>query len=155
MWKVSLLVTTYNVRENLKVTLASIEQQDYPLIEVIMVDGQSNDGTLEVIREFAGRHEGEETNGTNCTVQWISEPDGGLDDAMNKAFRMCTGDLVAVCNDRLCRPDAVTKLVRGEKAVSGHMRTWSMWKGNMSSGHGTWEREDCRKDGFRDIRPCF
>ena len=150
MWKVSLLVTTYNVRENLKVTLASIEQQDYPLIEVIMVDGQSNDGTLEVIREFAGRHEGEETNGTNCTVQWISEPDGGLYDAMNKAFRMCTGDLVAVCNDRLCRPDAVTKLVRaveqgGEGCIGAHadlvyvegehvVRAWHMGEGRLSEG---------------------
>ena len=93
MWKVSLLVTTYNVRENLKITLSSIEQQDYPNLEVIMVDGQSKDGTLEVIREFAGRHEGPETS---CMVRWISEPDDGLYDAMNKAFKMCSGDIVSV-----------------------------------------------------------
>ena len=56
MWKVSLLVTTYNVKNNLKITLESIEQQDYPAIEVIIVDGQSTDGTLDLIREFAVRH---------------------------------------------------------------------------------------------------
>ena len=53
MWKVSLLVTTYNVKEQAKITLDSIGQQDYPDIEVIIVDGKSQDGTLEVIRDFA------------------------------------------------------------------------------------------------------
>lgn len=147
MWKVSLLVTTYNVRENLKITLSSIEQQDYPNLEVIMVDGQSKDGTLEVIREFAGRHEGPETS---CTVRWISEPDGGLYDAMNKAFKMCSGDIVAVCNDRLCKPDAVSKLVRairqgGAGCIGAHadlvyvdgervVRTWHMGEGSLRDG---------------------
>ena len=46
-------MTTYNVKEQAKITLDSIEQQDYPDIEVIIVDGKSQDGTLEVIRDFA------------------------------------------------------------------------------------------------------
>ena len=56
MWKVSLLVTTYNVKEQAKITLDSIGQQDYPDIEVIIVDGKSQDGTLEVIRDFAEKY---------------------------------------------------------------------------------------------------
>lgn len=147
MWKVSLLVTTYNVKNNLKITLESIEQQDYPAIEVIIVDGQSTDGTLDLIREFAVRHA---DMGASCFVNWISEADEGLYDAMNKAFRMSSGDIIAVCNDRLCTPDAVTKLVRaigqgGEDCVGAHadlvyvegervVRCWHMGEGKLADG---------------------
>ena len=141
MQKVSLLVTTYNVKNNLKVTLESIETQDYADIEVVIVDGQSTDGTVDVIREFAKRY---------ADVRWISEPDDGLYDAMNKAWAMCTGDIVAVCNDSLCTPDAVTKLVHaigqgGRDCIGAHadlvyvdgervVRTWHMGEGKLSQG---------------------
>ena len=149
MIKVSLLVTTYNVKDDLAVTLAAIEKQDYGSIEVVIVDGGSGDGTLDVIREFAGRHPDRRdvTDDPSITVQWISEPDRGLYDAMNKAWGICTGDIVAVCNDRLCTTDAVTKLVRaiergGEKCIGAHadlvyvegervVRTWHMGEGRI------------------------
>lgn len=149
MWKVSLLVTTYNVKEHLEITLAGIEQQDYPAIEVIIVDGQSRDGTLDVIRTFAEKYENAASS-PSLSVQWVSEPDNGLYDAMNKAWRMCTGDIVAVCNDRLCTPDAVTKLVRaieqgGGNCIGSHadlvyvdgeriVRTWHMGEGKLADG---------------------
>lgn len=177
MQKVSLLVTTYNAKDNLEVTLAGIEKQDYALIEVVIVDGGSRDGTLDVIREFAGRHQAwtnqqnnvqkdlgskqmpldeKDTDRTHAggqksiIVRWISEPDRGLYDAMNKAWAMCTGDIVAVCNDKLCTPDAVTKLVRaieqgGRGCVGAHsdlvyvdgervVRTWHMGEGRLKDG---------------------
>lgn len=164
MWKVSLLVTTYNVKENLKITLDSIEQQDYASIEVVIVDGQSRDGTLDVIRAFAAKYgeKGDLVRGTACEaveerkasssliVKWVSEPDFGLYDAMNKAWRMCSGDIVAVCNDRLCVPDAITKLVRaieeaGDGCIGSHadlvyvdgervVRTWHMGEGRLAEG---------------------
>ena len=145
MWKVSLLVTTYNVKENLKITLASIEEQDYPSLEVVIVDGQSDDGTLDVIHAFAKKHQD-----PPCTVRWVSEPDEGLYDAMNKACRMCTGDIVSVCNDRLCAPDSVSKLVRaieqgGEGCIGAHadlvyvegergVRKWHRGEGRLADG---------------------
>ena len=147
MQKVSLLVTTYNVKDNLAVTLESIEAQDYADMEVAIVDGQSRDGTIDVIREFAERHSGESTSISVC---WISEPDKGLYDAMNKAWSMCTGDIVAVCNDRLCKSDAVTKLVSaiergGSDCIGAHadlvymdgeriVRKWHMGEGRISGG---------------------
>lgn len=188
MWKVSLLVTTYNVKENLKITLESIEQQDYACIEVIIVDGQSQDGTVDVIRAFAEKYGSgaacADGGGTVCgtpptvdpaiTVKWISEPDNGLYDAMNKAWRMCSGDIVAVCNDRLCRSDAVTKLVRaieqgGEDCIGSHadlvyvegeriIRTWHMGEGRLVDGwlpgHPTLflKREVYEKYGVYDTR---
>lgn len=169
MWKVSLLVTTYNAKDNLKLTLASIEQQDYPAIEVVIVDGQSVDGTLELIRDFAARHENQESS---CSVRWVSEPDQGLYDAMNKACRMSSGDIIAVCNDRFCTPDAVTKLVRaiekgGEGCIGAHadliyvegehvVRKWQMGEGKIADGwlpgHPTMflKREIYEKYGFYD-----
>lgn len=149
MKKVSLLVTTYNAKDNMAITLENIEAQDYADIEVLIVDGQSTDGTVDMIREFADRHSiGNLAD--HITVHWISEPDRGLYDAMNKAWSMCTGDIVAVCNDRLCAPDAVTKLVRaieqgGAGCIGAHadlvyvdgervVRTWRMGEGELSQG---------------------
>lgn len=152
MQKVSLLVTTYNVKDNLMVTLAGIEKQDYAPIEVVIVDGGSRDGTVDVIREFAGRYPGCEgaADDLPISVRWISEPDRGLYDAMNKAWAMCTGDIVAVCNDRLCTGDVVSKLVQaiehgGEGCVGAHadlvyvegervVRTWHMGEGRIRDG---------------------
>ena len=174
MWKVSLLVTTYNVKENLKITLNSIEHQDYPSIEVIIVDGQSQDGTTDIIRSFADKYNGREISESHLAVRWVSEPDNGLYDAMNKAWRMCSGDIVAVCNDKLCQPDAVAKLVRairqgGEGCVGSHadlvyvdgeriVRTWHMGEGRLADGwlpgHPTMflKREIYEKYGVYDTR---
>lgn len=144
--KVSLLVTVYNVKENLALTLQSIEEQDYRDIEVVIVDGGSTDGTVGLIEAFAGRMAGR----PDFSVQWVSEPDDGLYDAMNKACRMSTGDVLAVCNDRLCKPDAVSRLVAaleqgGARCVGVHadlvyvegervIRRWHMGQGKLSEG---------------------
>lgn len=153
-------MTTYNSKDNLAATLQSIQMQDYAPIEVVIVDGQSDDGTVDLIRKFAGRNfckaasghlpPGQDTSHATLTVQWVSEPDKGLYDAMNKAWSMCTGDIVAVCNDRLCTPDTVTKLVRairqgGDGCVGAHadlvyvegehvVRSWHMGEGTLESG---------------------
>ncbi len=148
MQKVSLLVTTYNACKYLPATLASIEEQDYGNIEVVIVDGVSKDGTAELIRKFARRHTGQADG--SIVVRWISEPDNGLYDAMNKALSMCSGDIVAVCNDRLCKSDAITKLVRaieqcGDGCVGAHadlvyvdgtriVRSWHMGEGRLVQG---------------------
>lgn len=191
MYKVSLLITTYNVKDHLSVTLDSIRSQDYPLIEAVIVDGGSQDGTLDVIREFAAEYavyqeqsdekitdEGHAEDRfagktKTITVHWISEPDKGLYDAMNKAWSMCSGDIVAVCNDRLYKPDAVTKLVRaieqgGAECIGAHsdlvymdgervVRTWHMGKGKLADGwmpgHPTLflKREIYEKYGIYDV----
>lgn len=144
--KVSLLVTVYNVTKTLPVTLRSIGEQDYPDLEVVIVDGGSTDGTVELIKAFA-----EQTKErAGFSVRWTSEPDDGLYDAMNKAFRMSSGDVVAVCNDKLCKPNAVSLFVSaiergGERCVGAHadllyvdgervVREWRMGQGRLSEG---------------------
>lgn len=146
MRKVSLLVTVYNAGDNLAVTLQSIEEQNYQNIEVVIVDGGSTDGTLDLVRQFEDRIKDRE----GLSLRWVSEQDGGLYDAMNKAYRLSSGDIIAVCNDRLCQPDAVSSLVRaveagGEGCVGAHsdlvyvegeriIRRWHMGEGRISEG---------------------
>ncbi len=144
--KVSLLVTVINAKKTLPITLRSIEEQDYPDLEAVIVDGGSTDGTVELIKEFAVRMEGRR----GFSVRWVSEPDGGLYDAMNKAFRMSAGDVVAVCNDKLCKPYAVSRVIAaleqgGADCVGVHadlvyvegvrvIREWRMGQGRISEG---------------------
>ena len=94
---VSIVTPVRNGVRFLPETLASVRAQDYPRIEHIVVDGASTDGTLELLRQAE-------------RVRWISEPDRGLYDAINKGFRMATGDVVTYQNsdDRYAGPSAVT-----------------------------------------------
>ena len=146
MLKVSLLVTTYNVKDHLRITLDHITRQDYRDMEVVIVDGMSTDGTVDVIQEYAARME----QNDSITVRWISEEDQGLYDAMNKAYRLSTGDIIAVCNDMLYTEDAVSKLVRaieqcGRSCIGAHadlvyvegervVRSWHMGEGRLRQG---------------------
>lgn len=144
--KVSLLVTVYNVEKTLPLTLESIAAQDHRDIEVVIVDGGSTDKTIELIEAFAARMADRE----GFFVKWISEPDEGLYDAMNKACRLSTGEVVAVCNDELCKPSAVRKLTEaietgGPRCVGAHsdlmyveggrvIRRWRMGRGQITQG---------------------
>lgn len=144
--KVSLLVTVYNVKNTLPITLQSIEEQDYPDIETVIVDGGSTDGTVELIEDFTERTRRRQ----GFAVRWVSEPDGGLYDAMNKAYRMSTGDVIAICNDKLCKPNAISLILAaieqgGERCVGAHadlvyvegervIREWRMGQGRLSEG---------------------
>lgn len=100
---VSLILTTFNSKDNMLATLESIEEQDYPNIEVVIKDGGSTDGTLDEIRAYADR---------SChLVKYDSKPDTGIYDAMNQGYELSTGKLLAFFNDRFTCKDAVSKLV--------------------------------------------
>ena len=166
--KVSLLVTVFNVEETLPLTLASIEGQDYGEIETVIADGGSTDGTVELIRQFAARM----ADRPGFSVRWVSEPDEGLYNNKSKAIRMSSGDIIAVCNDKLCKPYAVSRLVAalesgGPCCIGVHsdlvyvegervIRQWHMGQGRISEGwmpgHPTLflRRQVYEKYGFYD-----
>lgn len=87
MKKLSVITVTYNAVETLDRTIASVKEQSYEEIEHIIVDGNSSDGTLSLIK----KHEREK-------LTWISEPDKGLYDAMNKGIALATGDYLCFLN---------------------------------------------------------
>lgn len=81
--KISVITAVYNNRATLADALDSALAQDHPDTELIVVDGASTDGTLEVIQRYAGR-----------LAQVVSEPDRGIYDALNKGIRLATGDAI-------------------------------------------------------------
>lgn len=97
----SIITVAYNAAKQLEKTLLSVINQTYQDIEYIIIDGASNDGTIEIIR----RHE-------SSIYYWVSEPDKGLYHAMNKGLQIATGDYVWFLNagDMLKHNGIVMKL---------------------------------------------
>ena len=83
----SIITVTYNAGRVLETTIQSVSSQFYPNIEYIIIDGGSKDGTIDIIK-----HNESKIN------YWISEPDKGIYDAMNKGLRKATGDYVWFLN---------------------------------------------------------
>lgn len=90
MLKISIVTVSFNSEKTLADTIYSVLSQTYPDIEYILVDGSSKDNTLDIIRTYESQFNGR--------MKWISEPDRGLYDAMNKGIRMATGDVVGILN---------------------------------------------------------
>ena len=146
MEKVSLILTTFNSKDNLIQTLESIEKQDYPLIEVVIKDGGSGDGTLEVIREYQMR--------SRYDVVWQSKPDTGIYDAMNQGYSLSSGDIIVFFNDKFINSAVITRMIQkideinpktGRPYIGCHadliyadgdriVRRWCMGKGNIYQG---------------------
>jgi len=97
--KISVITPSYNSARFLERTIESIHNQGFADIEHLVIDGGSTDGTLEILRRNDHR------------VRWVSEPDNGQSDAINKGLRMSTGDIVAFLNaDDTYEPGALTRV---------------------------------------------
>ena len=88
--KISVITATFNSGKTLRDTIESVLRQTYRDIEYIIVDGASRDDTLDIIREYEPMFGGR--------MRWISEPDRGIYDAMNKGIGMATGAVVGLLN---------------------------------------------------------
>jgi glycosyltransferase involved in cell wall biosynthesis len=100
MLKISVVIPSFNQGSFLEETILSVLEQDYPLLEIFVIDGGSTDQSLDIIKKYQGKLSG-----------WVSEKDNGQSDAINKGFRMCTGDIVSwLCSDDLFMPDALKKV---------------------------------------------
>jgi glycosyltransferase involved in cell wall biosynthesis len=88
--KVSIITVCYNSDSTIEKTIQSVVNQSYQDIEYIIVDGASKDNTLSIIKHYESLFNGR--------MSWISEPDKGLYDAMNKGIFMATGDLIGIIN---------------------------------------------------------
>jgi len=82
----SIIVPSFNQGAFIRRTIESCLEQDYRPIEIVVVDGASKDGTLDVLRSFDGKPE----------VRWVSEPDSGVVEAVNKGFRLAKGVFAAI-----------------------------------------------------------
>ncbi len=100
--KVSIITVCYNSGKTLEQTIESVAAQDYPEIEHIIVDGGSKDNSLAIIEK-----------NSNLIAKWISEPDRGMYDAMNKGIALATGDVIGILNsdDVYLYPQAISDLM--------------------------------------------
>jgi len=85
--KVSIITVVYNNKNTIKDAIESVLNQTYKNIEYIIIDGASSDGTVEIIKSYG-----------NKISKFISEPDNGIYDAMNKGIALATGDVVGILN---------------------------------------------------------
>lgn len=101
--KISVITVAYNCEATIADTIDSVAQQNHPDIEYIVVDGASRDRTLSIVE---GRRD--------VVTRWISEPDRGIYDAMNKGLAMATGELIGFLNadDMFAHADVVGSIAR-------------------------------------------
>lgn len=88
--KISIITVTFNRAHIIRDAIESVLRQNYKDYEYIIVDGNSEDNTIDILKEYEPKFEGR--------MRWISEPDKGLYDAINKGIKMATGDVVGIIN---------------------------------------------------------
>ena len=108
--KFSIITITYNAEQWLERTILSVLSQSYTNVEYIVIDGASTDRTVELIKQYEAG-----------ISYWVSEPDQGLYDAMNKAIDMATGHYIVFLNagDRLHSPDTLERVARAAQSAGG------------------------------------
>lgn len=100
--KISIITVVYNNAHVIKSAIDSVLTQTYSNIEYIIIDGNSTDGTVDVITSYG-----------NKISKFVSEPDNGIYDAMNKGLQLATGDVVGILNsdDMYINQDVIEKVV--------------------------------------------
>ena len=104
--KISIVTVVYNCVNTIRGCIDSVLAQDYDDVEYIIIDGGSNDGTVDVVNEYK-----------SGIARFVSEKDKGIYDAMNKGVRMATGDVVGILNadDFFYSNDTLSKIAAAFK----------------------------------------
>ena len=135
--KISLITACYNSAKTIKTAMDSVLAQKDADIEYIVVDGGSTDGTVDIVKEFGVKSGGVEElsrvervetcrvgeGKSDFSFKWISEPDRGMYDAINKGIKMATGDVVGILNadDVLATGDTLAHIA--ERFSSGGVKS--------------------------------
>lgn len=99
---VSIITICYNRKATIANSIKSVLSQDYPNIEYIVIDGDSTDGTKEIIKFYAGK-----------ISKYLSEPDNGMYDAINKGLKIATGEIIGLMHsdDEFYNNEVISKIV--------------------------------------------
>jgi len=120
MIKISIVTASYNQGQFIEETIQSVLSQSYPNLEYIIVDGCSNDNSVEIIKKYA-----------NHLSYWVSENDSGQANAINKGLKLCTGEIFNWLNsDDYLEPGALQKIATAfddeqVNIVAGKVRNFS------------------------------
>jgi len=97
--RISVIIPSYNVVEFIEETIQGILGQNYSNIECLVIDGGSNDGTLDILKRYEGQ------------IIWMSEKDEGQSDAINKGLKLASGDIISyICADDVYERDCFRKV---------------------------------------------
>lgn len=125
--KISIVIPSYNKVSFIEDTLQSIVDQKYPNLEVIIQDGGSTDGTLEVIKKYASKYPD--------VFNFVSKRDKGQVDAINKGLRKATGEIVSYINaDDIYKQGAFLAVGRYFQKTPGVL--WVTGYGDIIDGEG-------------------
>lgn len=99
---ITIITITYNAEKYLENTIKSVVNQDYENIEYIIIDGESKDTTIDIIKEYESQ-----------ISYWCSEPDNGIYDAMNKGIEKASGEWINFMNagDSFVSPNILSKMI--------------------------------------------
>ena len=102
--KISIITVSFNAQAFIERTIRSVIEQNYSNIEYLVIDGNSKDGTVDIIKSYQDRID-----------FWLSEPDKSHFDAMNKGIKRASGDYILILNagDRLESPETLTNAMKG------------------------------------------
>lgn len=131
--KVSIITACFNRKDTIAQAIESVLAQDYPDIEYIVVDGASGDGSLEVIGRYRDR-----------IARIISEPDGGMYEAVNKGIRAATGDVIGLLHS--------DDFMFDRHVVSHVMETMAREKADLVYANGLYVNKDDTRQVVRDWR---
>lgn len=133
--KLSIITINRNNAAGLEKTMQSVAAQTYKEFEYIIVDGASTDGGVEVIKSFESKF---------GHLKWVSEPDSGIYNAMNKGIRMASGDYIQILNsgDSLAKEDVTERMLTALRETDAP----SILYGNMVK---------CFPDGYRLVDKSF
>lgn len=100
--RITIITVCYNRKNTIEKAMKSVFDQDYPDIEYIIVDGNSTDGTKEIIESYRDK-----------ISKYISEPDNGMYDAINKGLKLATGDVIGLMHsdDEFYDEKAISRIV--------------------------------------------
>jgi glycosyltransferase involved in cell wall biosynthesis len=136
--KISVVTVCYNAVSSLEKTILSVLNQTYSNVEYIVIDGGSKDGTVDIIKNYKDR-----------LAYWISEPDDGIYDAMNKGIKVATGDYINFMNsdDWFTEADSLKRFIMS-MATSEDI---DIFYGDTYSMFGT-GRRFCPAESLKNIK---
>jgi glycosyltransferase involved in cell wall biosynthesis len=134
--KLSVITIVYNNVKDIERTMLSVLNQSYPQLEYIVIDGASKDGTQKVIEKYRDK-----------ITRYLSEPDHGIYDAMNKGLALATGDYVLFMNsgDEIYSPDTVTDVFDNQNSADIYYGETEMYNEKWESQG---QRRHCAPENF-------
>ncbi len=151
--KISIITVVYNNKDFIEDCINSVIAQSYKNIEYIIIDGNSTDGTIGVVKKYE-----------KYISKWISEPDSGIYDAMNKGIRTSTGDIIGFLNsdDVYYNNEVIKKVIdrfKGGKSDIVYGDLVYVRKENLDKIVRYWEsgeyREGLFEEGWHPPHPAF